>query len=66
MVGKELWSRANGCRLAKAELYLTVGTVFHRFDTELFETTSADVDPKRDYFIPTLEVEGKGMRVLVK
>ena len=54
------------CRLAKAEIYLTLATVFHRFDMELFETTRADVDPKRDYFVPGLKGKSEGVRVLVK
>jgi hypothetical protein len=52
-------------RLAKAELYLTLAAVFYRFDMELFETSRADVDPARDYFVPGLEGESKGVRVLV-
>ena len=53
-------------RLAKAELYLTLATVFYRFDMELFETTRADIDPSRDYFAPGLKGESKGVRELVK
>lgn len=53
-------------KLAKAEFYLTLATVFHRFDMELFETTRTGIDPKRDYFVPGLEGGSKGVRVLVK
>lgn len=56
----------NICRLAKAELYLTLANVFHQFDMKLFETTRADVDPKRDCFVPGLEEESKGVRVLIR
>jgi hypothetical protein len=54
-----------GGRLAKAELYLTLATVFWRFDMGLYQTTIADVEPRRDCFVPGLEGESKGVRVLV-
>ncbi|KUJ13489.1 cytochrome P450 [Mollisia scopiformis] len=56
-----------GLNLAKAELYLTVATIFRRFDNmELFETTSRDVVPKHDHFIPHPEMDSKGIRVVYK
>ena len=52
--------------LAQAELHLPLATVFRRFDTELFETTRKDVDPKHDFFIPTPDLDSKGVRVMVR
>ncbi|CZR52602.1 related to cytochrome P450 CYP3/CYP5/CYP6/CYP9 subfamilies [Phialocephala subalpina] len=54
-----------GINLAKAELYLTVATIFRRFDTmKLFETTKRDVTPIYDHFIPHPALDSKGVRVL--
>ena len=39
--------------------------MFYRFDIELFETTRADANPKRDYFVPGLEGESKRVRITV-
>lgn len=51
--------------LAKAELYLTVATIFRRFENqELFETTERDVLPKHDHFIPHPDLDSKGVRVI--
>lgn len=53
--------------LAKAELYLTVATIFRRFeDMELFETTKRDVTPLYDHFIPHTALDSKGIRVIYK
>jgi hypothetical protein len=53
--------------LAKAELYLTVATVFRRYDhQELFETTRMDVDIKHDMFLPQQDHRSKGVRVVYK
>ena len=55
------------CRLAKAELYLTLANVFRRFENqELYETTRMDVDLKRDMFLPYPDLTSKGVRVLFK
>lgn len=53
--------------LAKAELYLTLATIFRRYDNqELFETTRMDVDLKHDMFMPTVDLKSKGVSVLFK
>ena len=53
--------------LAKAELYLTLASVFRRFENmELFETTRRDVDPMHDFFIPFPALDSKGVRVMIK
>jgi hypothetical protein len=53
--------------LAKAELLLTIATVFRRFDKqELFETTRADVDVQHDLFLPQAALDSKGVRVIFK
>jgi hypothetical protein len=46
-------------------MHLALATVFHRFNTELFETSRKDVDPKKDFFIPVPEAPN-GVRVLVR
>lgn len=55
-----------GINLAKAEIYLTLAAVFHRFDMELYETDRSDVDIVHDYFNPSPKDDTKGVRVLVK
>ena len=54
--------------LAYAELYITLATLFRRFDMELHETDRSCVDPKYDYFAPFPENDDLGsgrVRVLV-
>jgi hypothetical protein len=53
-------------RLGKAEIYLTLATIFRRFDLELFETTRKDVDVKHDLFLPQPDSTSKGVKVLVR
>ncbi len=55
--------------LAYAELYITLATLFRRFDMELHETDRSCVDPKYDYFAPFPENDDLGngrVRVLIK
>jgi hypothetical protein len=53
--------------LAKADLYLTLATVFRRYeDQELFESSRLDVDAEHDYFLPQPSEESKGVKVLFK
>ncbi len=59
--------RADISSLAKAELYLTIATVFSRYeDQELFETTRMDLDLKYDMFMPQPDKRSKGVGVLFK
>ncbi len=55
-----------GSNLAYAEIYMTLATVFRRFDFELFETTRADVDMEHDFFNPCVRLSSKGIRAKVK
>lgn len=55
----------DGKSLAHAELYLTLATIFRRFDLQLYHTTLRDVEPARDFFVPAPEPGGNGLRVLV-
>lgn len=55
-----------GMNLAYAELYVTLATIFRRFDFELFETSRRDVDAEHDFMVPCPSLDSKGMRVLVK
>lgn len=54
--------------LAYTELYLTLATLFRRFNMKLHETDRSCVDPKYDYFAPFPENNDLGsgrVRVLV-
>ena len=51
--------------LAHAELFLTLATLFRRFDLQLYETRREDVEPARDFFVPAPEPGGNGLRVTV-
>lgn len=55
-----------GLELAKEEITLMAGNLFHRFDLELFETTARDVSIAHDYFAPFAPADSKGVRVVVK
>lgn len=52
--------------LAYAEMYVTVATVFRRFDMELFDTTYEDVEVAHEFHIPQVKYGSKGVQVLVK
>ena len=52
-----------GMNLAYAELYLTLASVFRRFDMKLFQTTRRDVDIAHDFFSGTPALDSKGVRV---
>jgi hypothetical protein len=53
--------------LAKAELFLSLATIFRQYDMELFGTIfERDVKLKHDMFLPRPSDEGRGMRVLYK
>lgn len=51
--------------MAYSQLYLVMGTVFRRFDLELFDTSVKDVEMYHDYFVPQTETE-RGVRVRVR
>lgn len=55
-----------GINLATAEIYLTLATVFRRFDMELYETTARDAEVAHDFFIPHGHADSKGVRVVFK
>lgn len=52
-------------RLAWTEMYLTLATVVHRFDMELYETEDVDVYPVYDHFVPFPQRDN-GVRVTIK
>jgi hypothetical protein len=52
--------------LAQAELYITIATVFSRFDFELYETDVSDVEMQHAYLVPYPKWESKGVRMKVK
>lgn len=51
--------------LAYAELYLTIATIFRRFEMELFETTIEDVQMAHDFFVGVPKLDSKGVRAVV-
>lgn len=55
-----------GLELAKMELTLMDGNLFHKFDLELFDTTARDVSICHDYFAPFGPADSKGVRVIAK
>lgn len=55
-----------GIHLAQAELYITIATLFRRFDFQIWRTTQEDMDIVHDYFVPRPKKDSKGLRVLVK
>jgi hypothetical protein len=56
---------ADVLRLAYAEMYDVLGTIFRRFKFELYDTTRADVDMVHDFFLPSPSFDSKGIRVKV-
>jgi len=56
-----------GMTLARAEMYLTLATVFRRYDLELFDTIrERDIDPAYDGFLPQTSPESKGVWAIIK
>ncbi|KIX07822.1 uncharacterized protein Z518_02476 [Rhinocladiella mackenziei CBS 650.93] len=55
-----------GINLAYAEMFLTLATLWSRFDFALFETTLDDVLMKHDFFTAFPGDESKGIRVRVR
>ncbi len=54
-----------GINLATAEIYLTLATVFRRFDIELYQTTARDAEVAHDFFIPHGHADSK-VRIVFK
>jgi hypothetical protein len=52
--------------LAMAELYITLATVFSRFDFELYQTDETDVQMAHAYLVPYPKWESKGVRARVR
>lgn len=52
-----------GINLAYAEMYLTMATLWTRFDFDLYETTLADVRWEHDFFTAFPDDRSKGIRV---
>jgi cytochrome P450 len=55
-----------GINLATAEIYLTLASVFRRYDMELYETTERDAEIVHDFFIPHGHQDSKGVRIIFK
>lgn len=49
-----------------AELHLVLGTVFRKYELELFETDGSDVKLAHDFFIASPKSGTKGVRVRVR
>ncbi|KAH7112945.1 cytochrome P450 [Dendryphion nanum] len=52
-----------GINLAWAELYLTLGMMFRRFEWEVVEGGKRDVEMGHDFFIPVIAAGAEGVRV---
>lgn len=55
-----------GMHLALAELYLTIGNLFHRFDMGLYDTDEDDIRLAHDFFSLDASKEAKGLQLLVR
>lgn len=55
-----------GINIAYAEIYITLASLFRRFEFELFETDRSDVDFAQDMVSPQPKRDSKGIRVIVK
>ncbi|KAK8218611.1 cytochrome P450 [Phyllosticta capitalensis] len=55
-----------GLTLAMAELYLGLGTLFRKYDLELFETDESDVKMAHDFFVAAPKLDSKGVRVKLR
>ena len=55
-----------GMNLAYAEMYITLATLFRRYEMVLFETGVEDVQVAHEYHIPQVRKGSRGVRVLVK
>ncbi|KAL6249853.1 hypothetical protein RBB50_003709 [Rhinocladiella similis] len=55
-----------GLNLAQAVLYTGLATIFRNFAFELYETDVSDTVLAHDYFVPTVKLNTKGIRVKVK
>ena len=53
------------CSLAIAELYLTIATIFSRFDFQLYDTGIENIQLGSDGYMPIMKRSG-GVRVTVK
>lgn len=47
------------------ELILVLGTIFRKFEMELYETDITDVLLGHDFFLPSPKLDSKGIRVRV-
>ena len=55
-----------GMHLALAELYLTIGNLFHRFDMELYDTNEDDIRLTHDFFSLDALKEPTGLQILAR
>ena len=52
--------------LARSEILLVMSTILRQFELELYETTVEDVRVKHEIFIPFVNMDSKGVRVVIK
>ncbi|KAI9376045.1 cytochrome P450 [Aspergillus egyptiacus] len=55
-----------GINLAFAELYMTVATLFRRYNMKLYDTTEDDVRLHSDMILPHAKKGSKGIRVTLE
>ncbi len=64
-ISRLTWLRVSS--LAKAELYLTLATVFRRYDMELYDAVrERDIDIVSDGFLPQPSTDARPLRVLIR
>ena len=51
--------------LAQAEMYITLATIFTRYQFELYETDKTDVEMAHAYLVPYPKWDSKGVRATV-
>lgn len=52
--------------LANCELFLIIGSIFRRYDLEIYNTSEVDITPARDYMIGYPMKESRGFHVLAR
>lgn len=57
--------RSPNYTLAYMELFMAVGSVFRRFNFEVYDTDVSDVELAHDFFLPSPKLDSKGVQVKV-
>ncbi|KAL2126994.1 hypothetical protein VTI74DRAFT_11498 [Chaetomium olivicolor] len=55
-----------GINLAFAELYITIASIYTRYEFDLFETDQTDIEMAHAYLVPYVKWESQGIRATVR